>query len=185
MPEVRAVALAVAGLVGLAGMVGLAGCGAEPADPVTFTGDRVARIAEAQLEAQRPALAPGTVSCSDLEFRVGASTQCARTSALSGGRMVRVLGRVTVKSVAAGGMLHVSFAERASAFWLRGAFVAERVRDWLRGRGVSGAEITCPDLPGEAGRAITCTAGEADVRVLVTATQPEEYAVRYRMALVS
>ena len=177
--------LLVNGALTLVALITVAGCGEATPAAMTFSGERVARIAENQLEARRPALAPGVVSCSDLDFVVGARARCARTSALSNGRGVRVLGTVTVMSVRDGGRLHVHFEERAASFWVRGAYLADRARRWLDARHPpAAAAVSCPDLPGETGREVTCEAGDVAVGVLVTATVPETYAVRYRMRVL-
>jgi hypothetical protein len=128
-----------------------AGCGEDEAGDGTLSGDRVARMAEAQLEATHPYLARGTMACADLEFRIGATTRCTRTGYLSRGRIVRVLGTVEVTRTANEGMLHVELDDEVRSFALAGTELATRIA------GTSGTSgLTCGDLEGVVGARAVC-----------------------------
>ena len=154
----------------------VSGCGAEDETPRTLTGDRVARMAEAQLEAEHPEMSPGSLSCQDLEFAIGATTRCTRTALLSEGRTVRVLGTVRVTSVENQGRLHVKLDDEAVAFGVTGDHLASE----LRKRGRSVGEVDCPDLDAVAGTTVTCELDDGTVEVTVVEVDPDEYDVEYR-----
>src|SRR5215216_7526592 len=86
----------------------VAGCGSDVTVLDEIDGEKVGTMAERELEAQNPRLAPGTLDCPDLDFETDASVQCLRTTELSAGRVVKVMGTVTVTSLSSGGRLHVA-----------------------------------------------------------------------------
>ena len=168
----------------LAAMV--SGCGGGTPAPDHLDGHAVARMAEHELEAENTGLAPGSLSCPDLDFRVGASVRCVRTIGLSGGRVVKVAGTVSVTTRASGGRLHVAMDQQAREFGLGGdAFVAA-VRARYRQRfGLDPTRLDCPYLRGVVGARVTCTVdtggGRRDVDVVVTAVDPATYGTSYRL----
>lgn len=168
-------------LVGL----GAAGCAHDVAVVDTIAGDDVGRMAEQQLEAENPELVSGRLECPDLRLRVGESVHCTRTTELSGGRVVKVRGVVTVTSLSAGGRLHVRMEERATEFGLAGhQLAAALTRDWVRRRHVRPSRVECPYLRGEVGASVTCRVRAGGTRhdtdVVVTRVDPQEYLTTYR-----
>lgn len=164
----------------------LSGCGGGTALPDRLAGDSVARMAEQELEAENAGLAQGTLSCPDLDFRVGASVRCVRTTGLSGGRVVKVGGTVSVTSRASGGRLHVAMDQQAREFGLDGDEFVAGVREQYRRRfGVDPDRLDCPYLRGVIGARVTCRvqAGAAryDVDVVVTAVDPATYGTSYTL----
>lgn len=179
-----ALAFALAGLL-------TAGCGGEDDEtaPMTLSGERVARMAEDRLEAAHPALSPGSMSCPDLEFEVGATARCARTALLSRGRQVRVLGTVSVTSVDDGGRLHVELDEEATAFGVTGDHLTGQLTERLRLLGKRDVEdVECPELAGVLGERVVCEVswpgGEGTVRVSVTEVDAASYETRFRFGPV-
>lgn len=175
----------VLGWLVLLGLVAT-GCGRDVGVPDRLAGDSVARMAEQELEAENPGLAPGTLSCPDLEFRVGASVRCLRTTELSGGRVVKVGGTVRVTSRDSGGRLHVAMDEHAREFGLAGEQLVAGVRRKYRHRfGVEPSRLDCPYLRGAVGARVTCRLEAAgarhDVDVVVTAVDPASYATTYAL----
>jgi hypothetical protein len=169
---------------GLLLVVMLSGCGGGTAAPDRLDGDSVARMAEQELEAENAGLAPGTLSCPDLDFRVGASVRCVRTTGLSGGRVVKVGGTVSVTTRASGGRLHVAMDQQAREFGLDGDEFVAGVRKRYRQRfGVDPSRLDCPYLHGEVGARVTCRveAGGSrhDVDVVVTAVDAATYGTSY------
>jgi hypothetical protein len=167
-------------LVGL----GATGCGHDVAVIDTIGGDDVGRMAERQLEAENPELAAGTLACPDLRFRVGESVHCTRTTELSGGRVVKVHGVVTVMSLSSGGRLHVRMAERATEFGLAGHELAAGLsRRWEQRFHVRPSRVECPYLRGEVGATVTCRVKVGGVRhdteVVVTRVDPQGYRTTY------
>lgn len=153
------------------------GCGEDEASSSTIPGDRVARMAEAQLEATHPQLSRGTMDCADLEFRVGASTRCTRTAYLTRGRIVRVAGTVEVTRTSSEGMLHVELDDEVRSFALAGAELAKRVA------AMSGtAGLTCGDLEGAVGSRVACSdPSGAEVPVVVTGVDETTYEVEFEI----
>ena len=167
------------------------GCGhhaAAPQDLHELPGTRVAAMAERRLEQQNPRIAPGRLSCPDLAWRVGASVRCLRSTELSGGRLVKVAGTVTVTSMAEGGRLHVAMDERAAEFGLAGTQLATEVRR-LYPRRFHGepTALTCPYLLGVVGTRVTCRAevggARRDLDVVVSAVDPTAYRATYSVRL--
>jgi len=174
---------AVTGLVLLLAASG-AGCARHTTAPHELAGTKVAAMAERRLEEQNPRLAPGTLSCPDLRWQVGASVRCLRTTELSGGRVVKVAGAVTVTSLADGGRLHVAMDEQAAEFGVDEKQLATRVRTAYQRRfhHEPGA-VTCPYLLGTVGTRVTCRiqveGARRDVEVVVTGADPAAYRTTY------
>jgi hypothetical protein len=171
-------------LAGIVALVTIVGCGEAETGPATMPGERVARMAEEQLEADHPGMAPGILSCPDLAFEIGATTRCTRIAELSRGRRVRVLGTVEVTSVAGGGALHVRLDDAAKEFGLDGGFLASRLGDRLDKLGRTAPDsIDCPYLVGRIGASVVCTvsfpAGSTRARIRVTSVDPSSYEVGY------
>jgi hypothetical protein len=181
----KLVALASLGYAGLGCALLLAGCGEPPATgPDRLTGADVATMAESELEAENPSLTTGMLTCPDLDFAVGASVRCLRTTELSGGRVVKVRGTVTVTSVESGGRLHVVMDEQPAEFGLTGSRVAVDVRErYQRRYHARPRRVDCPYLRGEVGTTITCRVVVAGTRhhldVQVTDVEPEGFATSY------
>ena len=168
---------------GLVGVGVLAGCDRDVALPDRLAGAAVARMAERELEAQNPRIAPGTLSCPVLPLRVGASVRCRRTAELSEGRVVRVAGTVKVTSLAGGGRLHVAMDERAEEFGLSGDRVAADVGQRFERRfHRQPTRVTCPYLRGEVGTTVACrieAPGARRAEVTVTGVDPAAYRTTY------
>ena len=164
--------------------IAVAGCGRDVVVLDELEGSKVAAMAERELEAQNPRLAPGTLSCPDLDFEVGSSVHCLRTAELSKGRVVKVRGTVEVTSRASGGRLHVAMEDDAKEFGVTGEQVAAALGHQLaeRSAGVPG-NIACPYLRGKVGTTITCSfdldGARHDVDAVVTAVDAEEYDTVY------
>lgn len=165
----------------------LSGCGGEAASvPGHLDGDSVARMAERQLEVQNARLVKGTLSCPDLDFRVGASVRCVRRTELSGGRVVTIGGTVTVTAGDSGGRLHVAMDRNVQEFGLSGEQLADGVATQYRRRfGIEPRALHCPYLRGVVGARVTCRLQGARVRhrvaVVVTAVDPATYTTTYRL----
>jgi hypothetical protein len=160
------------------------GCGHEVTMPDHLAGTAVARMAERELEAENPGLAAGTLTCPDLDLRVGSSVRCVRTTALGNGRIVKVAGTVQVASMASGGRLHVAMDSQAVEFGVAGDQVAADLRRHYRGlfHRTPGA-VDCPYLRAKLGARATCRVRIGSTRrtvdVVVTQVDPQEYDVRY------
>jgi hypothetical protein len=159
-------------------LLALAGCG-QVAVPDDIPGSRVGAMAERELEAENPRMAPGTVDCPDLDLRVGASVRCERTARLSGGRVVRIRGTVAVTSLASGGRLHVAMDDRAAAFGLAG----DEIAGALRRTHQKARAVECPYLSGAVGATVICWLRLDDgwhrIDVVVTAVDPGDYRTVY------
>lgn len=160
----------------------LVGCGQDVPAVDVLDGTDVATMAERQLMAENPRMAPGTLSCPDLEFEVGASVRCLRTTELSRGRVVKVAGSVEVTSQDSGGRLHVAMDDEAAEFGLSGDQLASEVAGRYT-RGGSAAVVECPYLRGTVGHRVTCQVDVADKRrqvvAVVTAVDERTYDVDY------
>jgi hypothetical protein len=164
--------------------LGASGCGQDIVALDQISGAKVAAMAERGLEAENPRMAPGTLSCPDLDFRAGAEVRCLRTTKLSGGRLVRVSGVIRVASISSGGRLHVSMDDDATGFGVAGAHLAADVSNRYRKRyGVRPSRVRCPDLRGALGAAVTCRvevgAKRQDLDVVVTKVDPRSYTTTY------
>lgn len=176
--------VAVRVALGLLVAAGACGCGRDVEVLDTISGHDVGRMAERQLEAQNPELAPGTLSCPDLDFRVGKSVRCLRTTELSGGRVVKVHGVIRVTSLASGGRLHVTMDAHASEFGVAGDRVAaELARTWVQRFRVRPSMLECPYLRGAVGTTITCRVEvrgtRHDTDVVVTRVDAGTYRTTY------
>jgi len=152
--------------------LGLSGCGGTPTID-SLAGAQVATMADHQLEAVHAKLAPGTMTCPDLDFTVDASVRCTRISELEGGVRVEVRGTVTVTSTREGGKLHVQMDKNNSKVWV----TSEQLEGDLRGRvrklvGVAPDKVSCPQLtsgPGFSGRAVCAVVfGSTTLRAAAT-----------------
>jgi hypothetical protein len=165
-------------VVGLA----LTGCGQDVPAVDVLDGAEVATMAESQLMIENPRMAPGTLSCPDLEFEVGASVRCLRTTELSGGRVVKVAGSVEVTSQDSGGRLHVAMDDEAAEFGLSGDQLASEVAARYAWAG-SAAVVECPYLRGTVGHRVTCRVDAAgkrrEVAAVVTAVDEQSYDIDY------
>lgn len=172
--------LRIAGLV--IGLV-LAGCGQGAPDIDVLDGAEVATMAERELMAENPRMAPGRLSCPDLQFEVGASVRCLRTTELSRGRVVKVAGSVEVTSQDSGGQLHVAMDDEVVEFGLSGDQLASELASRYT-RGGSAAVVECPYLRGAVGHRVTCqvdVAGERrEVVAVVTAVDEQRYATDFK-----
>ena len=160
------------------------GCSADISVPDHLGGHEVGTMAERELEAENPRLVPGTLSCPDLDYRPGASVRCLRTTELSQGRVVKVRGTVEVASVSSGGRLHVTMDPQAAEFGLAGEAIAADLRKrFVQRFHAEPTAVTCPYLPAEVDRRVTCRldAGGVrhDVEVVVTAVDPDAYRTTY------
>lgn len=172
----------------------LTGCGddggkpsAVASSPIDFLpGERVGRLAEEQLEAEHLTMAPGTITCPDLDWQLRASVRCLRISELSDGRRVKVPGTVTVTDTDGGGRLHVELDDRASEFGVDAAHLSSQAETWVEEQVASAQSVTCPYLVGKIGTVERCAATVTDheygVLVTVTAVEPDDYRTRYHFA---
>ncbi|MFL6059739.1 MAG: hypothetical protein ACJ72E_00810 [Marmoricola sp.] len=189
----RPLALLTAGMLLVSGCGGLAdGRAASSAGHATppvkeIAGDRVAAMAEEQLESEHPALAVGRITCPDLVVAIGTAVRCARVADLGDGRRIRELGTVTVTSLSDGVRLHVALDEDVDEFGVTGAHLADDLTTHLRGAAPGSAR--CPYLRGASGRAVRCTVrvgGRAmSVRVVVTGVDAGAEQTRYRFDLTA
>lgn len=177
---------ALAVRVGLGMLVALtsAGCGRDVTSVDQLDGTEVATMAEHELEAQNPRMAPGTLACPDLDLEAGAKVRCLRTTELDGGRVVKVGGTVEVTSLASGGRLHVAMDRTATEFGVAGDQVAADLRrQYVQRFHASPSRLECPYLRGQVGAVVTCrlVAGgkRHDVDVVVTAVEPASYRTTY------
>lgn len=165
----------------------LAGCGGAPEPPLEIdrlSGAEVGAMAERELEAAHPAMAPGIVTCPDLDWELDASVRCVQVAELSGGRQVTIGGTVTVTDVSGGGRLHVELDDTVAEFGITGAYLGSdleaRARDRLDPDPTS---VRCPYLSGPVGTTVRCRVVHqgrtAVVLARVTALDPERHATSY------
>jgi hypothetical protein len=162
-----------------------AGCGEDVVQLDSIDGGKVATMAERELEAENPGLSAGTLSCPDLDFHVGASVRCLRTTTLPNGRIVKVGGTVRVSSLASGGRLHVAMDTEASEFGLSGAQVAAELRrQYAQLFHAEPGAVDCPYLRGELHATVACHvrvgSHRRTVDAVVAQVDPEAYAVHCR-----
>lgn len=177
-------ALVVRAACGLVLCLLATGCGGDVIVLDEIEGGEVGRMAEQELQAENPRLAPGTMSCPDLAFEVGASVRCLRTTELSGGRIVKVGGTVEVSSRASGGRLHVAMDEDAREFGLAGQHVAAALRErTVRRFGSEPSSVECPYLRAVVGTTVSCrlrlNGDRYRVTAVVTAVDAEQYETEY------
>jgi hypothetical protein len=181
MPVVVRTACAL--LLAVPGML-VSGCGRDVPDVEEIAGAQVGAMAERELEAENPRLAPGSLDCPDLDLEVGASVRCERTATLSSGRLVKMLGTVRVTSLSSGGRLHVALDDPATEFGVTGEQVASVLRQqYQRLFHHRPGAVSCPYLLGEVGVHATCTVQVGDRRHAVDAVVSDvdatDYDVRY------
>lgn len=165
----------------------LTGCGS--ADGPTpkrdvLSGVEVGAMAERELEAAHPGMAPGTVTCPDLNWEVGASVRCTQVAELSGGRQISIGGNVSVTDLKDGGRLHVQLDDTVAEFGVSGDYLTAdlevRARSRLRPAPTS---VTCPYLSGQVGTTVTCRVVHAGrtkvVLARVTAVVPANHETSY------
>jgi hypothetical protein len=165
------------------------GCGSAGPGLDQLDGRDVATMAERELETENPGLAPGTLACPDLDYRIRASVRCLRTAELGDGRVVKVGGTVEVTSISSGGHLHVTMDDDAEEFGVAGANLgADLRRRYVQQFHVVPSQVTCPYLRAVVGHRVTCrvVAGgvRRDVEVVVTAADAETYRTVYRTTYV-
>ena len=172
------------------GLVLLAtGCGHQTAMPDHLAGRRVGAMAERRLEAENPRMAVGTMACPDLRLRRGASVRCVRTTRLSGGRVVKVAGTVAVRSLTAGGRLHVVMDDHVEEFGVDGHELATSLRQrYAERRGRVPGDVLCPYLRGAPRTTVTCRA-KVDgawhrLRVAVRRVDPASFRTTYAWRVV-
>jgi len=178
----NAVAVRVAVAVLLALVTG--GCDDNTAVPDEIDGTQVGVMAERELEAENPDMAPGALACPDLSLRLGASVRCLRTTELSEGRVVKVNGTVEVTSLSSGGRLHVTMDDQASEFGVTGDQVAADLRQqYVRRFRTAPTRLDCPYLRGVVGTTVRCVlvvdGKRRTVTVAVTAVEPAGYRTTY------
>jgi hypothetical protein len=160
----------------------LVGCGQDVPAVDVLDGTDVATMAERQLMAENPRMAPGTLTCPDLEFEVGASVRCLRTTELSRGRVVKVAGSVEVTSQDSGGRLHVAMDDEAAEFGLSGDQLAAELRPRFARAGAAPV-VECPYLRGAVGQRVTCRVdvggAHRELVVVVTVADEQDYDVDY------
>jgi hypothetical protein len=165
----------------------LVGCGsaAEPPLQVDYLpGAQVGEMAERELEAAHPAMAPGTVTCPDLDWELGAQIRCVQVAELSEGRVVTIGGTVTVTDVEGGGRLHVELDDTVREFGITGEYLGADLEERARKRLVpEPTSVRCPDLSGPVGTAVRCRVVHEGrtgiVLARVTALAPEQHATSY------
>ena len=172
--------------VALLAILLVTGCGGTTTPDIdSIAGSQVGAMAERQLETNHPGMAPGDLTCPDLEFEVGSSVRCERVAELSGGRRIRVLGTVTVTSTDEGGRLHVKLDDEVAEFGITGEALEEDLRPQAAARlKATPDEVACPYLTGVAGSKVRCRI-EVDNEVVVvvaviTGLDPENNLTRYR-----
>lgn len=168
----------------------LGGCGSgtstePPAKlPATLAGDRVARMAETQLEAEHPSYPHGTMTCPDLPFEVGRQARCLRTVTLADGRVLRVYGTVAVTSREDNGRLHVRLDGELASYGVGGAWLAnDLLNRVLRRYRARPDRVVCPDLAGGAGVSVRCAVWFGKEKVVsmvrVVGDDPSAQTIRY------
>lgn len=177
----RSFAFAVASML----LAGGCGSGTERELPASLAGDRVATLAERQLEAENPQMTPGTMTCPELRFEVGAEVRCVRVAVLSKGRQIRVRGTVRVTGVDDGGRLHVKLDEDIAEYGVPAAYLESDLRARIvRRYGKHPDQVTCPYLKAQAGARARCEVrlGEKRLSVALTVTACDEatYTTHYR-----
>jgi hypothetical protein len=177
-------AAAVRVVLGLLVLLGATGCGRDVAVLDDIAGNKVSTMVERELEAQNPGLAPGRLTCPDLDFTIGAAVRCLRTTELSHGRVVKVRGLVEVMSIASGGRLHIEMDAHATEFGVSGDHLAADLRQrYLKRVHAQPSRLDCPYLRGAVGTTVTCQVeigGKLKhVDVEVIAVDPESYRTTY------
>lgn len=169
----------------------LAGCGGggdggrDAADPSVvpdidvLPGAAVGEMAERRLEEAHPGMAPGLMTCPDLDWKVGASVRCYQLAELSDGRQVSIGGTVSVTDVGGGGKLHVQLDDDVAQFGITSTYLTARLTEQAAKRlKHRPGSVTCPYLRGKVGAKATCALvyeGKPEVVIArVTAVDPKE-----------
>jgi len=172
----------------------VAGCGAEAgvsATPKNLDGKTVATRANALLMKQNPQLAPGSLTCQKVRFKVGATSRCTRTVVFNDGRLVRSGATVTIDEVKGGGHLQVQVDGEPAEFGITGkAVFADLARQFAARYKVKPPTGACPPyLKGKVGTTITCTLetaeGKLAIEVKVTKVEPKTFETQYSFKSVS
>lgn len=164
-----------------------AGCGsaAEPPPKLDLlSGTKVGEMAERELEDAHPGMAPGTVTCPDLDWELGASVRCVQVAELGDGRQVSIGGTVSVVDLEDGGRLHVKLDETVAEFGISSEFLSADLATLARQRLLPApTSVRCPYLSGPVGTTVRCRLvhdGRTKVVLArVTARAPEENATSY------
>ncbi len=165
----------------------LAGCGSPSEPPLEIDrlpGAQVGEMAERELEAEYPAMAPGTVTCPDLDWELDASVRCVQVAELSEGRQVTIGGTVTVTDVTGGGRLHVELDDTVAEFGITGAYLGADLETRARARlDLDPTSVRCPYLSGPVGTTVRCRVVHQSrteiVLARITALAPERHATSY------
>ncbi len=179
-------------------LVLLAGCGAGAevsTKPEKLDGKTLASRANAQLEKQNPQLVHGELTCADVKYKVGATSDCMRTVVLDDGRLVRIGATVTIDKVKGGGHFKVAVDKEAKEFGLTGKavfeYLSKQYAEKFKTRPPTGS--CAPYLKGVVGTQITCnlvvTAREGPaeklrVQVEVSRVDPKTYQTFYTFKVV-
>ena len=183
----------------------LAGCGAEDhrgsggakgdgestSNPKTLDGATIAARANKQLEQANPDLAPGDLSCPDVDYEVGATARCMRTVVLDDGRLVRIGATVVIDKVSGSGHFTIRVDDRPTEFGVTGKSVlADLSKQYAAKYGGKRPTGSCPPyLRGKAGTTMTCRLktrdGKLRIRVKVSRVDPETYTTEYLFKAVS
>ena len=177
-------ALLVSGCGGLADGQAANSAGRVHPEVTELDGARVGAMAEEQLESDHADLAVGRITCPDLVVEVGSAVRCVRVAELSGGRRIRVLGTVTVTSLADGVRLHVALDDRVAEFGVTGEHLADDLSARLVRHRAAAVAVRCPYLRGATGTVVRCTVRTGgrttSVEVVVTGVDPSAQSTRYR-----
>jgi hypothetical protein len=166
----------------------VSGCGAEAgvsSIPKTLDGKTLAARANALLEKQNPKLAPGTLTCQKVRFKVGATSRCTRTVVFEDGRLVRSGATVTIDEVKDGGHLRVQVDDEPAEFGITGkAVFTDLARQYATRFKVKPPTGSCPPyLEGKVGTTMTCNLvtkeGKLAVEVKVTRVEPKTFETQY------
>ncbi len=170
------------------------GCGAEAgvsSTPKNLDGKTVATRANALLMKQNPQLAPGSLTCQKVRFKVGATSRCTRTVVFNDGRLVRSGATVTIDEVKDGGHLQVQVDDEPAEFGITGkAVFADLARQFAARYKVKPPTGACPPyLEGKVGTTITCSLetaeGKLGIEVKVTKVEPKTFETQYTFKSVN
>jgi hypothetical protein len=169
-------------------LVVLTACGAHvsvSSKPETLDGATIASRANAQLVKENPHLAPGTLTCADVKYKVGATSRCTRTVVLKDGRVVRIGATVGIDKLTDGGHFKIQVDDKATSFGVTGwAVLADLVKQYRAKYGGRAPQGKCPTyLPGKVGATMRCTLhtprGTLHVLVKVARVDPGTFATEY------
>jgi hypothetical protein len=172
----------------------VAGCGGEArvsSIPDNLDGETLATRANALLAKQNPKLAPGSLTCQKVRFKVGETARCTRIVVFDDGRLVRSGATVTIDGVKDGGHLQVQVDDEPAEFGLTGkAVFADLARQYAARYKVKPPTGSCPPyLSGKVGTTITCdlvtAQGKLAVEVKVTRVDPRIFETEYTFRKVN